>query len=600
MDINVAEIEPKVNPGLSDKNIKVASPRSAVQERIDIKQNLQKAFKSMLELLLQDMRGLQASEGKSVSFTLTPTDLSAGSKASLLGAIYALMLKAIFNHIYYFFDDEGRLVSLKDLDKLTLKKYGSLQNPCYEEISKHLKNYFHDHPLYSDDPSNPGEQALLSHIADLPLPTLDQNASVKERLCVGLLQRLYPIKNSSAPIGLPMESLVEFLCFYKELVSTEQLFKLIAHCLQLPEVEMPYPQKLRMLRLCDLWCESNIFYKDKALLPVQEAFTQLVDTCQRQDNSEIKDISEELQQRFWSNDMDFHLQRKDSLNTDRYLKKIILGDCESLWFDNFIDVVSTDIKLHAAQASSLALADDACKERSAGSYIEVESFNNKLVNYVNASFLRMKLMCLEGSEEGPGRGPGVRKLSHAREHDNEKLMTNFIGLFISLAHALAQKNDFLSAFAIYTTLSQSETGRAIEKLKNVKRKHKGSDRLFSVNDMLSRYEFLAHLFSPDNHFASLNAKIKECRSTGQFFVPVFAMLKMKAVLDAEKIGLAHSEADRHSEIPFTKLENKGALLWWINSLLQEVRMGLKHSLGTHFLQSDIGYHILRQSGSDET
>lgn len=603
MDLSILDQNAQESEKIKNRSYKlIASEEGVVAlERIEIKKTLENLYKSMLQLLMHDLKEFQSNKGKSAHAVST---IKINSSKPLIATIYGLILRAIFKDVHYFFDNEGHLISLKEIEKLTRKKYGDSQNLCYEVIFQYLKDHTLEQPLYSDDPSSPGEQALITNLPNLPFPPSLEKTIINEneRLCFMMLQRLFPLRsNTKEAMGIPMESINHVLTIYNEFLSTPRLFKLIELGLDLTPEELPYAQKLRMLRLCALWCESNMFYKEKTQPSVFEAFESLQNKCISSIDINIQQNGLELRYYFANNEMDNKLTNETSLSTERYINKVISGKCESLWLDNLIELMCTDIKLQSAYCTSLATPHELIKESTPESLLEAESFNNRLRNYVNASYLNLIQQIIKEKAQ--------RKLAHDKEHDAGKSISNFIGLFISLAHSLAVKHDFASAFAIFTALGSGELGRYIEKTKPSKRKYRSSDplvmpskpsyKIFSHADLTAKWDYLSALYNPDTHFANLNAKINECRDKQLFFVPVFALLKAKAVLGVERGAQKAIAESPNTEERFSKLHNKASLFWWINSLLQEVRAGLKNNLATQSLQTDISQQLMRQSDKDD-
>src|SRR5690606_17029468 len=134
----------------------------------------------------------------------------------------------------------------------------------------------------------------------------------------------------------------------------------------------PSIQKLRVLYLCYVWCESSLYYKDRASPRVQHTYLKVLKACENLKSPEMDSIRKELKHAFESNILEFNVKRKSSINTEVEINKFLTEKSVPSEVAKLIDFISTDIKILTAQLTSNATPMDMLKERKADDTIEIE------------------------------------------------------------------------------------------------------------------------------------------------------------------------------------------------------------------------------------
>lgn len=457
--------------------------------------------------------------------------------------IHAMILNSIFNNVFYFLDDEGHLIDLQSLKILTEKKIAGLQEEkCSKIISKKLVE---NSQGYSDILLDSGEINLIKKLSLLPFPKRFQNEALnrKEKFCLALLQRIYPVQSvddSDIPILPP----ITFLYSYKKLLSTPQLFHLIALALELPADEMPHSQKMRILNLCRSWYDSKLFKNDKDLETVKQAFAEIVEVSQRLHNEEISNFCLEIELAISSKPLDFIYEIK-LINAAENIKKILLGECATDEINNFISLISNDIKLISGSSIRQLCPSDLMQER-----IETEAseFSNNMFSLVGFYFRK------------------VNSIIHPTLSKDD-ILRNYFNFFISLSHALIMKNEFWASFAIFSALHRQKLISQFslnQSRKDLPQKLKSTDKDVDQNvEVFKKFEEVRNYFSISSNFEKLNKTIERCKVERIPYIPQVALIANRALLERESI----KKIQNKNELFFSHIES--IQFSHINTLLQE-------------------------------
>jgi len=117
-----------------------------------------------------------------------------------ISSCYLTISRALSHGIYYFLDDSGRLITLQDLDKLVVKKYGETTSELQSTIRKDVIDFFECNPHLI----LPEDAKIIKNLLRMNLPEsshkerkseVNAEQQMKIRTCQSILLRLYPMSN---------------------------------------------------------------------------------------------------------------------------------------------------------------------------------------------------------------------------------------------------------------------------------------------------------------------------------------------------------------------------------------------------------------------
>lgn len=594
-----------------------------ISNRVHIKKKLTGLYNSIIKITFGDSnRKLVFNQYGDITHKLLPDKLS--HLEISCEHIYAIMLDSIFHNVYYFLTEEGFVISLLDLKKLIVKKYAPKSSPLLELINHRMYDHFQKTPLYNNDPTNPGEASLITLLQTLPFPekmNINFN-NTKEKICLRLLQRIYPLRTLNQE-EVPIIPPLTFLCSYKSFVDTSLLFKFIAELLKLPSDEMPHLQKMRVLNICQNWFESNLYMKDKYF--IKNEFLEIIQVCKNLKNVEINNYCEEIKWSFQLKEPKYSPNKKEFSTVESFFTTLFTGMCDEETMKNFVELAAKDIKTNAALSiCNISPLEFKEQKDKTGREEEFEIFYNRIVNFVIATHEKYVLKVgAELKKDSP-------KATHASETNaNEALkesvsqnkfnfasspLTSYLEFFISLAYRLAKNNDFFSSFAIHNALTKINIDKYFAEKMNAPKFDKFFRKLKLSDDVdeapcLMKHLYLSKLFMTDQSFHNLNQKIAECRAEEVYYIPQIALLKSKVLHGMDKIELSArnacninsigtQEKIEEKDINFSTLHEQSNLILWVNAMLQEMRYHLyKEFERPQVLNTDIVFEILRETES---
>lgn len=500
---------------------------------------------------------------------------------AIIKFIYHKILRGMTTNIDYFFDDRGYFVTLKEMDKLAIKIFGDQQSPLQIDIENELIHYYEDKPMFLWSKAVVGESEYLDLISHLGYPKIleYQDFSENERLCISIFQRLYPSRGPKNTLEeVPLMSPITFLYSYKNYLTTPELFNQALCVLNLPELDMPYLQKLRVLNFLRVGIGSNLIQSQDFNNNVRSVINKII-LMQTTKKQEFKDICNEIQFLSEKNELDSLLEKCEMPSKILYpVEKFFLADTfKPMQYAEFLNALTDDIKHLASQAFFNVTLASLFKEKGEN---KTEFFYHSLINYIATIFINT----FDTQIEITNKDQIKDKLDH------------FFEVFIDVAYNLVKKHDYLSSFAIYNLLNISIFSKLIDDLmdktnKNTFSKSKKNKKVLEISNKLTE---LNEIFSLNKNFETLRKKMKECQVLHVFYVPLLGPIKNVILHKLEMIESTFTDGPK---INNPKLQMIAEEAWEVNEFLQDVRGHFKSQKIA--LQTDIGLHLNVNNEYDE-
>ncbi len=498
---------------------------------------------------------------------------------AVVNFIYQKILKGMTSHIYYFFDDKGYPVTLKEIDKLAQKKYVDVKDPFKTFVESDITDYYEEKSNFLWGNAIANETEFISLIADLPYPK-DESLifSENENLCQAIFQRMYPLRvvTNENCREVPVMSPITFLCSYKNFLTTESFFEQALRAMHLPEDEMPYIQKLRVLNLVRVWLDSHLYQDETITRHMKGSIGKILAIGFVSEKQEFMDLCHEIFFILEEHDLSCFSPERFSLPKNNYdVEKMLVSDqLKTPNYFQFINGLADDLKWLAGEAVSTVTKTKLFKEKSIN---EDQIHYNQMVSFGVQVFINTFDSLLNDEMD-------IKSIKNK--------LDNFFTNFIELGSELMRRHDYLSSCAIFNLLSLTDLQNLLmlphEKRRNSVSKAKKMTILKSSATEHKLLE-LQDLFSVDRNFEVLRKKMKECQEWNVFFIPQFAPTKNDILHKLEKI-----ESSYENE-PFQKVNNEKLQLisdmeWGINKLLEEVRGHLKDQQIS--VNTDIGKKLI--------
>ncbi len=499
--------------------------------------------------------------------------------------IYQKILRGMTTNIDYFFDDRGYFVTLKEMDKLAIKIFDRDQIFLQKVVEDELKDYYEDKPMFLWGKNIVGESEYLEMISHLPFPKLleIQNFSNNEKLSISIFQRLYPSRGPKNMMNeeVPLMSPITFLYFYKNYLTTTELFNHALIVLNLPEEEMPHLQKLRVLNFLRVGIDSHLIQNEDVTNSVKAVINKIV-LMQTIKNQEFRDLCQEIQFLSEQMELDNLLEKLEIPSAAVYpVDKFLSSEAsKTISHIDFINALTDDIKYMASQAFFNVTLSSLFKEKGGN---KTEIFYQGLMNFIANYFIKTFDL---GVEELLNKNLIKNRLDH------------FFEIFIDIAHELVKKHDYLSSFAIYNLLNVSVFSKLLPELmektdKNTftkMKKHNISKGL----DTATKLQELDELFSFKNNLETLRKKMKECQTLNIYYIPLLGPIK-NVIL--HKVEMIEQTLCDDSKINNLKLHMIAEEAWEVNKFLQDVKGHFKNQKIA--LQTDLNTYFESNNTYDE-
>lgn len=478
--------------------------------------------------------------------------------------IYQKILRGMISHIYYFLDDRGYPVTLREIDKLAQKKYSDVQDSLKDIVENELVDYYDEKSMFLWGDTIGNETEFISLISDLPFLKKQESEgdSENENLCQAIFQRMYPLRVVTNDLSreFPVMSPITFLCSYKKFVTTESLFEQALRAMTLTEDEMPYVQKLRVLNLVRVWLDSHLYQDELITRHMKGTIGKILAMGFVSDKQEFVDLCHEIFFLLEEHEMSCFSPEKFSPSKITYeVEKMLFVDQSKIPnYINLLHGLADDFKYLAAESVATLTKTSLFKEKGTNS---AQIFYNQIVSFGVTIFIKTFEPLLNSQ-------PDAKGIRHKLDH----YFTNFI----DLAYELVKKHDYLSSCAIYNILNLADLNTLLvvhDKKRNSVSKAKKMTILKSAAAEHKMQE-LQDLFSVDRNFEVLRKKMKECQDFHLFFIPQFAPTKNEILHKLEKIESSF-ENEPFQKINNEKLQMISDMEWGINELLEEVRGHLK-------------------------
>lgn len=494
--------------------------------------------------------------------------------------IYHRILRAMTAQIYYFFDDKGYSVTLKDLDKMAQKIYGEPIS-LVKEIKHDLVDYYGEKSIFLWDDQIANECEFIEMIKELPFPEMYNVGELKknQKLCIAFFQRMYPLRNvvNEENEKIPVMAPITFLCSYKDMVTTRELFEQAFRVMLLPDKEMPYVQKLRVLNFIRIFFSSHLHEDEKMPENVVDLVKKIGTCSQESLKPEFMDLYNEIlmileeKESFFQNG----LKNEELIPNYKVEAFLALSPAKLGNYPEFLNYLTDNLKYLAGQAVSNLNQVSLFKEKSLN---EDSIYYMQVVNFGVRHFINI----FESDMKGLTPSKTVkRKLNTFFEH------------FIAISYDLAKKNDYLTSFAFYNVLNIAEISGLLsvdtQKHNNKNSFSKAKNNVYLLNHGTEeKLQELQELFLMSKNFENLRKKMKECQDAKIYHVPLFAPLKNILLHKIESIDSSFPEDNM--KMNNEKLHMIADEKWEVNSMLQSIKKEFKQQKIS--MHTDIGYHLL--------
>jgi len=500
--------------------------------------------------------------------------------------IYQKILRAMTSQIYHFFDDKGYAVSLNEIDKLANKKYANLQNLTKKSVQNELNDYYEGKRMFFWGDNIGSENEYINMLMHLPLAFYNENenSTKNKTLCLNIFQKLYPLGAilNNENIEIPVISPIMFICSYKEFVTTEELFEVALKAISLPEKEMPYMQKLRILNFIRLWLSSH-FYQDEEITRHMKAIIGKILTIGfASEKLEFLDLCHEICFLLEQHEMAcFEIMAISPTKTSYDIRNMLqIEQGKTSNYINFLHILSNDFKFLSGQAAVNVTTKNLFNEKSVD---DTQCLYNKIVNFGVQYFIdSLEPMLKE-------RNPKAIK---------ERLQ-HFFTLFIDLGYELVRKHDYVSSCAIFNLLNNPELNGLLmipegKQVRGSLSKNKKHTILKSLGTEHKLQE-MSELFSVNINFEFLRKIMKECQELDLSYVPLFAPLKNDIIHKLIKIESSFEE-DSLMKINSEKIKFISDIKWETNQLLESIRENFKTYM---LLKTDIEFYLVIKDNSEK-
>jgi len=548
------------SPRLSSMSAAILSPKHSPKSDGDLAKHLREIYGNLLQRSIsgQDPKGAEEPE-----------------KIRQINSMYFKISRAMAHNIYYFFDDIGRLITLHDLDKLIVKKYGETPSELQgdvRDVRKDVAEFFSNskHLRMPDD--------ITKLLLSINLPQITEGSGEIEekdskqknrRICRSILLRIYP---TSSPLNVesiadsesinintdmvPIFPPLTFLCCYKKFVTTTLLFDSIAYVLTLDESTMKWYQKLRVLNFCRTWFESDLYFTEKLFQGVQHGINHVIKIGLSLNNEEITKSCLEIDQLIKSWDPSIY-QLKMVRDPIKIENELNYKNSKPAFFEG----VAASLRLLAAESIMFMSPFDIITDQKDPS----SNYFNQVVNLI------VEILTMVAGETLQEKTENVAYL---------------IGFFIDVAYSLTEKNDYLSSCAIYSALSIHHISRLYEPIDK-------KNKIVKVSkEQAKKLHVLHEIFEFKNNHETLKARIHACEENDVFHVPVPALLKSKIMHAADLSDIKDQQLNLHQEekksaIDVEKYTEQAKRIWEINRNLRTLRDRFVVQIKNETLVTDI-------------
>jgi hypothetical protein len=480
---------------------------------------------------------------------------------------YSILKNALSHGIYYYFNDEGHLTTLKQLEdilrirfKINHDKYTNTKKNILEMGEKNKRNF--DFINDNDDITN------IKMLSKINLPTkisvyineenyviykkirkisilTKEHLTPKQALCFGLMQRMYS-SSSIDKDDLPSIPAFTFLLFCHNQISLADLLHLITIGIELPAKEMPIRQKMMMLNLLRMGFSSNIYVNEKNSPQTEKGIKEIENALKRLGNHDLLIYFQEIVYSL-NNEITNLSKENNAMDIEDVINKIINGKYTITEIRLLVVVLAKDIKF----LSALSIYKSSPLNLFSQNSFPASVFNDKV-------YLFLKEM---------------------QEADKKK--NGFYNMFlILLAYELVSQNEYAGSMAILTLLDFIDPILS----KKIAAFHKDDVNLKDIKD---KYAKLKTLFLAHQGYEVLRETIKQCQFHRKFFVPHTTPYSLYSITTIEKIkgAMPDAEEDKTNSEKYKLKESR--VIYDISSLFHDVRYHFERAAKTQKLQTNI-------------
>ncbi len=476
--------------------------------------------------------------------------------------IYVNIVSALKSEIFNFFDDKGHFIDLKMFEGLVRVNF-TYDTFVRENATKTFQTLYPQNKTLFEE-----ENKLKKFLEKLCIPENEITKFTEHEIfCIGILQRLYPENTedkhykTAVLTTLPVFPPAVFLMVYKQFLSTPQLLKIIQTLLEWPKKYIPTFQKVRLMNFLRTWIESFSYrfemknYKDE-LMKILESGRSI--------NFESMYLAGEIEDL-----IDFNGIPKKTVGTfkvNEFLTDILSNNpTYGHYHLKMIDTIADDLKILAAESIS---------------DLAIEELYSDKVKETRSSYLIYN--------------DNVEKFIYSLFPEGNKNLEPALRFCFYLAQASLEKNDYFTAYVIYTCLSNPK----IEKLYSIEHKKKNSyfpnlkKKTKKIELDAKTWEIHQNLSSRlaiTNNRVKMNREMLEKNKRNILIVPELALIKSSLIRMKDEFE-AHSEEIKINmkEIDIQTLHDTSDYKMKVESMLNNVLLFYYNSAD---LQTDIGNYL---------
>ena len=534
----------------NEKNFEISNreiDRKLISERLKNQETLLNYFLYMKKVIANSKLCLQLDAYNGLGCHYSRKGASESEKQTIQTILYTTLLDALSLKNTMFFSSAGSPVLLENFDELITIVYPErdcnielLRSQVLKEIERRSKkDKHHMQTVPSLEKENislfPDETALLqiNKIKNSEDESLHERFQLLDNIDVKKteileLNRLVTnyIKRTDEKTSLLQK--ISFMNFYKSRTENYLLFlEFLKAWVSNPNID-------------EKSIKNATIKKDQLKIKLEEPYNK---------NPYLKRLNEEIE--YLSAGINFEYDKGHKCvpeDVSAFLND--LQNAGSNKIHDFIDKISTDMKIHSTQTFNLMTFDTCMLSTSSKYPNESTLYSNCLVNFIFKTFNNVQTR---------------HRLSHEKKAN--AFVENYFQLymfFVNLGVELLKKHDYLSSMAIYMALESS----AIEwVIKNRK------DFPSSFQNNLS---FFRSTFNPHDNYGNLRKIMEDCRADKIFHTPSTSIFTT-FIHDFEKLSLVQ---DNRSQVKSLEIKN-------INDYFKEIRFNFETASKNHTPLSNI-------------
>ncbi|HEV8052650.1 MAG TPA: RasGEF domain-containing protein, partial [Parachlamydiaceae bacterium] len=525
--------------------------KDLIKERIRNQKLLLNSFYCLKRVVANPLLGLHLDSANSLSCKHKKREYDPLEKQRILSFLYAIMIDAISLKNTVFFTNKNLLVSLENLDELikTLfpERDGNIElirsslllamQRCFEKDKKNLHlpsisalenaniSLFHTNtPFFQLKKLDSPEDENMNNESKL-IAILESKKNDMEEL----------INHVTCFINRPESEItylekISALNFYKSRVNNYHLFL---------EFHKTWASNTS---INDRVLKSGNIRKDKLKINMDAPFNT---------NSFLLRLSDEIDYLTLGLSFEYDKYYDGLMNINSFLNELMTSDVNNAEMHQFLDIISSDMKMGSAQTMNLMTFDTCMLSTSSKYPSESICYCNSVANYVYKNFNYL-----------------IKNFrSSLKDIKPHNFVDNYFKLymfFVNLGVELIKKNDYLSSMAIYTTLENSSISWIMGR----------KDVHVPVN-FQENLQIFRSTMNPYDHYGNLRKIMEESRKNKIFHVPSFTIYTT-FIHEYEKLSLLKESSQAKS----LQIKN-------VDDYFNELRFNFESAAKNYAAQSNI-------------